>query len=236
VSMYQAGGRETTTTNSIDEVLARVFDYAEAVKAAPVPYSALILDYGTLDLPQGPTLVEIETAQIVLMQFVRQRTALLTLQSDISYIRENPEQFVSPDLAALNEAAADIADRLNRLKDNATAAARNVTEAEFIDVGIPAIELPQRKEGTPKPPPSGIPVTVPDFVGGVYGDVYPYPNEVSHEPFASIHSNFTVTWIRGIPMTGYDGAAGRIYEQRPAAGASAFKGDELTLWGYEDGN
>ena len=165
ISMYQAGGVETSVTNSVDEVLDRAKGYAAGVQQAPVPYSAQILDYGTLDLPPGPSFIETERARLVLLQFARQRTALLRMQNDISYVRENPDQFMDPDLAALNAAAADCAARLNQLTDNAAVAAGHPADAQYLDVGLPVIQLPQRRPGAPAPVvPPGMAV-VPDAIG-----------------------------------------------------------------------
>jgi hypothetical protein len=179
VSMYQAGGTETTTTNSVDEVLKRVYNYAEGVQAEPVPHAALILDYGTLDLPEGPSPIDVEVARNVLLQYARQNGALLKLQNDINYVRENQDQFISPDINALNAAAADIADRLNKLVDNAKLAADDVRSATYIDVGIPPVQLPQRKEGTATPvtPPE---FAVPNLIGQNSRDLY---NDPAYAPF-----------------------------------------------------
>jgi hypothetical protein len=96
----------------------RVRNYAAQVQAKPVAYSALILDYGTLDLPPGPNLIDVENAYTVLQQFARRRTALLNLLNNIDYVRENQDQFVSPDLPALNSAADDIANSLPKFRPN----------------------------------------------------------------------------------------------------------------------
>lgn len=161
VSMYQAGGNETSVTSSVDEILARVKDYAAAVEVEPVPYAALLLDYGTLDLPSGPNVVEVETARTVLVQFARQRTTLLALLNDVTYVRENQEQFVAPDMTALNDLAAVIADKLNTLTDNASVAVSDPASATYVDVGIPAFVAPVRKDGASPVDPE----EVPDLVG-----------------------------------------------------------------------
>jgi hypothetical protein len=144
ISMFQAGGNETSVTNSVDEVLAKVKNYAAAVKGAPVAYQALIVDDRTLDMPRDPNPIELQTAKDVLLQYARQREALLAVLNDISYVRENPEEFVNPDIGKLNEAAADCAARLNRLKDNASVAAQSPQQARYDDVGMPVITLPPR--------------------------------------------------------------------------------------------
>jgi hypothetical protein len=149
VSMYQAGGTDTTTTNNIEQALAKIKTFAASVETKPVPYSALIIDYRTLDLPAPPTWVDVETARAVLLQFARHRQALLTMLNDIDYVRENNDQFVDPDIPALNAAAAAIATRLNELTANARQAVKDPEHAEHKDVGVPEVELPERNPGAP---------------------------------------------------------------------------------------
>lgn len=179
ISVFQAGGTETSTTDSVEEILARTKNYAAAVRKNPIPYVAQVLDYGTLDLPAPPNFPQLERARNVLLQYARQRDRLLALLNDLSYIRENPRQFVEPDLPALNAAATDCADRLNGLTDNASAAANSPADARYIDVGLPVITLPARREVSAQVEDSGGPVAseptglrVPDLIGKPFADAY----------------------------------------------------------------
>lgn len=147
ISMYQAGGIGSETTNDVNEVLQRAKAFAALVRDHPVPYEAQIVDYDTLDRPAGETWVDQDRAMTVLKQFAAQKDRLLRLLNDINFVRDNMEQFESPDMTTLNDAASDIADRLNRLTDNARQAVRNAEKAEYIDVGMPLFEMPKRAQG-----------------------------------------------------------------------------------------
>ncbi|MFI2735950.1 hypothetical protein [Streptomyces sp. NPDC018711] len=148
VSMYQAGGVGTQVTSSVEEVLAKVRTFAAEVQAQAVPYTAKIIDYTTLDAPLV-SWIDRETARTVLIQYAGHRDHLLALLSDIDYVRNNLGQFVNPDIEALNAAAASIAERLDKLTENARTAVEDPKHAKYVDVGQPKFTIPARNPSAP---------------------------------------------------------------------------------------
>lgn len=160
--VFQRGGSDPSIPANPEEFFRKALGFAPTVAGdKAVPYSALLLGYETLDLPSGPSPIDITMAREVMASIGRQRSMLFGLINDIDYILLNPGQF------AFEHGARDAQLRqlqqqrktLRRFIDTFTAAAsscaRDVTQCAIPEYPAEieeAIILPVRHDGKHIPP------------------------------------------------------------------------------------
>jgi hypothetical protein len=154
VDSFQQGGHDTSPTINIDEIIKKASEFPAGIAQAAVPFQAFLQDYEALDLPPGPTFVDIDNARLVLQRFLPLRNALVQKLNDIDYILANPDQFenvASFDLAAMETS---LTDALNELTQNASTCVDNPKDCHFIPLTLnpSTLVLPNRKAGGPPPP------------------------------------------------------------------------------------
>ena len=170
ISTFQRGG-DMRVANTPDELIAKVTTFASTVQGErSVPYGALLVDYRSLDLPDGPSFIELQQAQEVLAALARMRTTLMGLINDIDYIRTHPAEFYKVNAASEVEALSKQRETLRQLLTTymqaAKRCARNPAESTLPEelVTFPTIALPARLNGEPIPTPPR--VTAPVKKGG----------------------------------------------------------------------
>jgi hypothetical protein len=150
VSTYQRGGvgDQTSITEDIAKVMARLQAFPEQVRLNPVPYAAQLARYTTLALPDGPNPLDIAAQKQALEEYAATQLKLMTLRNDLEFVQLHPDYYVDPPSAA----------ELNAWQDMLTDELNNVTRQASICAdtpkgGCPAIAFklpdgyrpPQRK-------------------------------------------------------------------------------------------
>jgi hypothetical protein len=169
VNSFQRGGVDTTQTIDADGIIKKATQFPPEVKQSADNYLAFLQDYKTLDLPEGPNLIDVENARLVLARFFPIRNALVRKLNDIDYILANPDQFESVEQFDLARMESDVTNALNDLTQNASDCVNNPGECRFkpLTLNPAGLALPKRKQSSPvAPPPPPPPVgtfTIPDW-------------------------------------------------------------------------
>ena len=112
-----------------------------------IPWSVVLQDYKTLDLPAPPNFIDLLNAQDVLSSVMDLRRTVLNKLNSVHYIFEFPEQFPRPLPVDLNRIANQCADALKILTDAASQAINSPLQAVVPKVDVPTDVLPQPLQG-----------------------------------------------------------------------------------------
>jgi hypothetical protein len=169
VHSFQRGGVDTNQTIDADGIIRKATQFPAEVKQSADNYLAFLQDYKALDLPEGPNLVDVEGARLVLERFFPIRNALVQKLNDIDYILTNPDQFEDVEQFDLAKMETEVTNALNDLTENASACVDNPGDCHFkpLTLNPAGLALPKRKQApaapaTPPPPPPGT-FTIPDW-------------------------------------------------------------------------
>jgi hypothetical protein len=231
VNSFQRGGVDTTQTIDADGIIRKATQFPPEVKQSADNYLAFLQDYQALDLPEGPNLIDVENARLVLARFFPIRNALVRKLNDIDYILANPDQFENVEQFDLAQMESDVTNTLNDLTQNASECVNNPGDCRFkpLTLNPAGLALPKRKQSSPSPvapPPPVDTFTIPDWhttaevddLGGtlnlvIVGQVdHAQPEGVilSISPPAGttvpITSNITITVVKNFAVDGSTGA------------------------------
>ena len=148
VTSFQQGGQgdQTTVATTAEAIIQKAATFGSTVAGgAAAPYAVLLEDYKTLNLPAAPNFIDLENARTVMEYCAERYKALMLLLNKVEYILEHQSQFVSPDVAALNEAKKQLTGAINIVKNAASKCADKVEQCAIPQFTIPEIPLPTRK-------------------------------------------------------------------------------------------
>ena len=166
VSLFQSqiGGAQTASLEP-SQVIAQGLNFASTVTPdKSVPFSVVLQDYKTLDLPAPPNFVDLQNARDVISTIMDLRKAVLSKLNSAHYIIAHPEQFPTPLPLDVNKFANGCAAALKILTDAASQAINAPKQAAMPQVDVPTDALPQ-----PVAAGSQEPVNVPDLNGMQFG-------------------------------------------------------------------
>jgi hypothetical protein len=145
IHVVMAGGRGALNPTNISELNDLYVHFNEMVSSNPVDYQANIKDFRYLPLPPGSTWAEQAVRRDVIEQCGQRIIEGLQLRSDIAFIRKYPDQFLGPDLPALETAYTQIDSLLPDLAARARECSLDIARCTLGDLGqIPAVQLPTR--------------------------------------------------------------------------------------------
>lgn len=148
IRSFQRGGDETSVPQTADEIIQRSAEFAEQVAAQKaVPYTVLLSDYRTVELPSGVSLVDIENSREVLRSLGALRSSLVTLVNDVDYVLLNQDQFPGLDVGLLHAQRNEVREALNIVLKAASLTARDPAASELPELRIPVVTLPVRRVG-----------------------------------------------------------------------------------------
>jgi hypothetical protein len=157
---YEIGGAGAGAKQEVivGDLIAKAQNFPEQVLAKPASFRVELQDYDSLDIPKPPNQVDLQKAKDVLQRYESQRTTLLRILNDITYIVNNADQFEpfnASDLGALADSASE---SLNKISEGASNCLDDIKACSFVAAGVPNINvLPKRKAGTtPSAPVSGL--------------------------------------------------------------------------------
>jgi hypothetical protein len=169
VHSFQRGGVDTTQTIDADGIIRKATQFPREVKQSADNYLAFLQDYKALDLPEGPNLIDIEGARLVLGRFFPIRNALVQKLNDIDYVLTNPDQFENVEQFDLTQMETDVSNALNDLTQNASECVNNPADCHFkpLPLNPAGLALPKRKQSPPAPvslpPPPADTFTIPNW-------------------------------------------------------------------------
>jgi len=174
ITTFQQGGENVGLDNDVEAMMLKASTFAASVKGTfAVPYSALLVDYRSLDLPAGPTFVDIRQAEEVLEDLARWRSQLLIKKNSIESVQLHPEYYSNPDFVTLQKAHDQIVNELNEINRRARRCADRLSGCTFYSPDVPMLNMPRRLESAPTTDPALPLEPVPmDFRIGV---VAPHP-------------------------------------------------------------
>ena len=154
VTSFQLGGTDTSQPIDFLTVVDKAKDFATQVKDAGVPFTASIIDYNSISLPNRPNSIDIENSKIVLEQYYQDRSKILESINTIKFIKQHPDYFEDFDRNNLEEWLTKLTTAFNETRKNASKCVDNIGECELIPVDIPIndIDLPKRKPSSPPDP------------------------------------------------------------------------------------
>ena len=149
ISTFQQGG-DTTALTSPAEIVTKAREFARSVPVdSPnaFPYEVGLVDYKSLDLPEGPNWVDLQNQKEALEHAAVLRADAKTYLNNLRYIIANPEQFELEDshVDQINEGLRVLSQGLTDLGRAASRCASRPQECPMPELPIPAIAL--------KPPP-----------------------------------------------------------------------------------
>lgn len=149
ISSLQRGGSgdEESITGDVEAVMARLAAFPAQVLRNPVPYSVQVASYGTLALPEGPNLIDIQAQSYALAAYARLQLKLLALSNDVEFLQLHPEFFVDPPaVATASQWQQLLTDEINRLMQQASVCAGDAKSCELFALKLPDdFAMPQRK-------------------------------------------------------------------------------------------
>jgi hypothetical protein len=123
VSTFQRGGQgdDLSFTEDIEAVMERLKAFPTIALKNPVPYDVQVASYNTLNLPEGPNLLDVQAQKEALADYARIHLNLQSLRNDIEFIQLHRNYFVyPPEVVTLNQWNVFISDEINRLKRQAS--------------------------------------------------------------------------------------------------------------------
>ena len=133
---------------SIDAMIAAANTWTPTVANSPSAFTALLDDYGVLNTPNPPNFIDLEHQRDVLTQCSIWRNLDLTAGNDITFIKDNPSQFINPDANQLDQLQNKIDQDLNTIASTASQALANPQQAQLPTLLLPPpIQLPRRISG-----------------------------------------------------------------------------------------
>ncbi len=149
---FRAGG---STTKPEPTTPREVLDYAKefplmvAQPGGSVPVTAIFMDYGSLDLPQGATPIDIANQKATLERLAAHRLRLLDMLDSIEYLLFNPLQFEPFEAAEWNKKANDVKGVLETITTSARACYLDFKKCDEVPhYDIPVVILPRRREAS----------------------------------------------------------------------------------------
>jgi hypothetical protein len=127
ISTFQRGGQgdETSFTSDIEQVMARLQAFPRFVQENPVPFGVQVASYRTLDLPDGPSPIDIQNQKDKLTEYARIQLELQSLRNDVEFMQLHPDFYVDPPApATLNTWQESFGSQLDRLVAQASTCAR----------------------------------------------------------------------------------------------------------------
>jgi hypothetical protein len=144
VYAYQAGGEGPQSTD-VDKIVQKASNFQNEVKDKAIPIQAVIMDYGSLETPASPNMIEIEKQRNVIARLRKLRNTTLNTLNDIDYIQNHPEQFIITEEHKLSDKRKEIEKALDNIYTSASACQNDVNQCNFQTPDI-QVELPKRKE------------------------------------------------------------------------------------------
>ncbi len=151
VTSYQQGGDSAVVTKA-DEIVAKAQAFPPSVAGdKAVPYSVLLHDYRSLDLPSEPNFIDLQNAREVMQKISLLRNRLVMLLNDIDYVLTRQSQFQDYDQGMLQSSRDQVNQAINELTAAASRCANNVKDCSWPAIQIPEIDLPDRRVGAKRP-------------------------------------------------------------------------------------
>jgi hypothetical protein len=227
VHVYQNGAIDHTD-QSLDEILKKSHDFPPTVAGdLAAAFAVSLADYTTLQLPNDQfNFLDVQNQRDVLAEHARKRFAFLTLLNDISYIRQNVQDFVGADPDKLGAQIAKVTADINVMESEASACLRDPGKCQFTAFDVSDFPLPP-----PKPPVQGT-VIIPNWTnifvqfvtnGGTEQD------GTVHKSAAEIGLKTQVVIIPNVP-----GRGGLIASTQPQAGTPVPAGTLVILNVFDD--
>ncbi|MGH2645436.1 MAG: hypothetical protein ACRDE2_15905, partial [Chitinophagaceae bacterium] len=160
ITTYCTGGRGIEIHHTPEGIMNVVKDFPKLVDGSNgKPFQALIKGYDTLILPQGPNYIDIENKIYVLNSYAKDIVLYRQNVSDIKYILQNPDEFISSDLDnsdkdilteneidKLNQQMNGIIDIMDQYRKEASKCANSISECKPFKPGKNInLILPKRK-------------------------------------------------------------------------------------------
>lgn len=227
VHVFQNGSVDHTD-QSLEEILQKAHDFPPTV-AGPlaVPFAVSLADYTTLALPNDQfNFLDIQNQRDVLAEHARKRFDFLMLLSDLSYIRQHPDDFVGADPDKLGAQIAKVTEDINVMEREASACLRNPGSCSFTPFDVSDFPLPPAK------PPMKGKVVVPNWVGLFVQFVVLGGTErdgTVHQSAAQIGLKTQIVTVPNSP-----GRGGDIASTNPIAGTELNVGDTVILNVFAD--
>jgi hypothetical protein len=172
IIVQQNGGRI-----QLCDSVAGMFDSArqallDARDGHGAPFAVQVEDYSELRLPNDDASgLDVEFARRTLEGLLRHLQTLETQANDISFVFQHKEWFEPFNAEPLNEAAAEIAEQMNAIRDAADVCSRDFKQCKAVVPEYPEFSLPARKAETiqnkpapsPAPPYHGKPIRLRDL-------------------------------------------------------------------------
>ena len=103
LTSFQLSGTNTSQPIDFLTVVNKAKDFATQVKNARVPFTASIINYNSISLPNRPNSIDIENSKIVLEQYYQNRSKILESINTIKFIKQHPDYFEDFDRNNLEE-------------------------------------------------------------------------------------------------------------------------------------
>jgi hypothetical protein len=150
----QIGGEQTASINP-EEMVAHALKFATGVREGQSEaFTALVVPYETLDLPQGANFIDIMAAKETLELLMRRRRDALTRLTAFDFVLSHPEQFVIPSGTNINAIIGRFENAVAKLTSAASRCVNAPLESQaslqsISDLDIPLDELPPRHAAPP---------------------------------------------------------------------------------------
>ena len=146
MKIHSAGGdTPSKLITSMDDLVAVAGSWPLSVPAKAVPFTALMDDYGVLALPFPPNFINLQQQRDVLTQCSMWRDADLQTLNDITFIKDNPSQFIGVNSAQLDQIQTTVSQDLNTLAAAASTAINSPDQAQLPVLHLPPpVQLPRR--------------------------------------------------------------------------------------------
>lgn len=148
--MYAYGGQ---SDDPLPHTAGELIDYARKFPqlvrgTAAKKYVATFHGYDTLELPDGPNLVDIQDKRDVLEWLGTQRLRYLDVISSVEYVLFNPEQFEPFDTATLNAKVNELRSAVDSIVSAASRCVNDYRQCDRISLPDPSVLFPARRDST----------------------------------------------------------------------------------------
>lgn len=160
ITSYCTGGKGIEVQHTPEGIMKIVKDFPKLVDGDfGKPFQVLIKSYETLILPEEPNYIDIENKIYVLNSYAKDIVSYRQKVSEIKYILNNPDEFISSDpenmdksvlsekeIDQLNIQLGNIIDNMNEYRQEASKCANSISECKaFKPSKTINLKLPERK-------------------------------------------------------------------------------------------
>ncbi|MFI5825483.1 LGFP repeat-containing protein [Streptomyces rishiriensis] len=146
IKAFISGGRGVLNPTNLNETIELYRHFPDTVLNAGTPYSATVKPWAELPMPPGPTWVETLVRQDTIETCGKNVLQAIQARSQLQHILDHPQQYINPDLPALEQARRQVNAMIGQWAQAAHACNQDITKCSLEGLAFPVIPWPKRQE------------------------------------------------------------------------------------------